>query len=74
MEELKLIYELITAVWKLIKKYGCGRLSDEQWEGFIEDGKRAREIYREKGEIYDLLYRGMFSAVQDYYSRKNESG
>ena len=66
MEELKLIYELITAVWKLIKKYGCGRLSDEQWEGFIEDGMRASDIYREKGETYDLLYRGMLSAVQDY--------
>ena len=70
MEELKIIYDLITSVWKLIKKYGCNKLTDEQWEAFVEDGMAARKVYLEKGEQYDLLYRGLFSAVQDYYIRK----
>ncbi|WP_297642781.1 hypothetical protein [uncultured Bacteroides sp.] len=74
MEELKIIYDLITSVWKLVKKYGCSRLTDEQWESFVEDGKRDREIYHGKGEMFDLFYRGMFSVVQDYYIQKNSKG
>ena len=57
MEELKIIYNLITSVWKLIKKYGCNKLTDEQWEAFVEDGMATRKVYLEKGE-------------QDYYIRK----
>lgn len=71
MEELKIIYELITSIWKLIKKYGANRLTDEQWEVFVADGIESRNTFLAKGEQYDLLYRGMFSAVQDYYIRKN---
>jgi len=36
----------------------------------VEYGMAARKVYLEKGEQYDLLYRGLFSAVQDYYIRK----
>lgn len=70
MDELKIIYELITSIWKLIKKYGTNRLTDEQWEAFVEDGNESRKNFLAKGEQYDLLYRGMFSAVQNYYIRK----
>lgn len=71
MEELKIIYGLITSVWKLIKKHGCNKLTDEQWETFVKDGMASRQAYLEKGEEYDLLYRDLFSAVQNYYIRKN---
>lgn len=67
MEELKIIYGLITSIWKLCKKYGTGKLTCEQWESFIEDGKKAREFYLARGGKYDVLYRGMFSALQEYY-------
>lgn len=75
MEELKIIYGLITSIWKLCRKYGIGKLTCEQWESFIEDGKKAREFYLARGVQYDVLYRGMFSALQDYYiQKKDEQG
>ncbi len=74
MEELKIIYGLITSIWKLVKKYGCNKLTDGQWEAFVGEGMAARKVFLEKGEQYDLLYRGLFSAVQDYYIRKNGDG
>lgn len=74
MEELKIIYDLITSIWRMCKKYGTDRLTCEQWEAFVEEGKKGREMYRVKGEQYDMLYRGMFSALQEYYIRKGTSG
>lgn len=73
MEELKIIYGLITSIWKLCKKYGTDKLTYNQWESFVEDGQKTREIYLVKGSQYDMLYREMFSALQEYYIRKNTS-
>lgn len=73
MEELKIIYNLITSIWKLCKKYGTDKLTYGQWEAFVEDGQRTREIYLAKGSQYDMLYRGMFSALQEYYIQKGTS-
>lgn len=71
MEELMIIYNLITSIWRLCRKYGTDRLTCEKWEAFVEDGKRIREDYFTQGEQYDMLYRGMFSALQEYYIRKD---
>lgn len=70
MEELKIMYEIITAIWKLCKKYGSRRLTCEQWAIFTEEGKALRERFRQNGDEFDLLYRGLFMALQDYYIRK----
>lgn len=74
MEELKLIYELITAVWKLIKKYGCGRLSDEQWEGFVTDGQKLILKYRAEGAAVERLCRDLLDAFQTFMSGSEKGG
>nr|WP_296488616.1 hypothetical protein [uncultured Acetatifactor sp.] len=74
MEELKLIYELITAVWKLIKKYGCSRLSDEQWEGFVADGQKLILKYRAEGAAVERLCRDLLDAFQTFMSRSEKGG
>lgn len=73
MEELKLVYEIITAIWKLCKKYECRRLTCEEWESFVEDGMALREQFSQKGEDCDVLFRGLFMALQDYYRRKEKN-
>ncbi len=72
MEELKNIYDLITSIWRLCRKYGTDRLTYEQWESFAEEGKKMREAWLARGVQYDVLYRGMFSALQDYYIQKKD--
>ena len=62
MEELKLIYELIT-------KYGCSRLSDEQWEGFVADGQKLILKYRAEGAAVERLCRDLLDAFQTFYEQ-----
>lgn len=72
MEELKIIYKILSAIWKLCKKYGYKQLTDQEWEAFVQDGKELREGFRQKGEDFDLLYRDLFFSLQRMYIRKGE--
>lgn len=72
MEELKIIYKILSAIWKMCKKYGYKQLTDQEWEAFVQDGKDLREEFLQKGEGFDLLYRDLFSGLQKMYIRKGE--
>lgn len=72
MEELKVIYRMMDALWKLCKRYQGHALTEKEWEAFVEDGKALREQFRTEGEEMDMLFRGLFFAIQDYYVRKGK--
>lgn len=63
-------FRVFTETWRLFKKYGFRELTEKEWEAFVEDGKALREQFRTEGEEMDMLFRGLFFAVQDYYVRK----
>ena len=73
MEEKKIVYDVILSIWNLAKEHGFEHLTDEQWESLIEKSMQERERFRQNGESIDLLFRDMFSALQSYYERKNNS-
>ena len=70
--EKKIIYEMIIDIWNLAKKFGFGKLTDNQWEEFIDLGNEFRNKFKNNGQNIDLLCRGFFLALQNYYERKNE--
>ncbi len=72
MEELKIIYGIISSIWKLCKKYGYKQLTDHEWESFVQDGISLQRKFREKGEEFDRLYRDLFAGLQAMYIRKGE--
>ena len=72
MDEKKIIYEIILSIWNLFKKCGFQKLTDEQWEILIEEVNKERNKLIEVGNEYDLLYRDLFNAVQNFYERKKK--
>ena len=73
MEEKKIVYDVILSIWNLAKEHGFNRLTDKQWESLIKNVSDEREKFKQHGESIDLLFRDMFSALQSYYERKNNS-
>lgn len=72
MDDRTVIYNLQRDMWRLTEKYGYEKLTDEQWEKFVEDGYALQAKYRKVNRSIELLMRDMFRAVQEYYSRKKE--
>lgn len=70
MEELKIIYEIVTAIWKLLKKYGCCRLADQQWDNIRDESQELANQFRQQGEDFYQLFHDLYVAVRNYYSRK----
>lgn len=70
MDDRTAIYNLQRDMWRLTEKYRYEKLTDEQWEKFVEDGYVLQEKYRKVNRDIELLMRDMFRAVQEYYVRK----
>ena len=70
MDDRTAIYNLQRDMWRLTEKYRYEKLTDEQWEKFVEDGYVLQEKYRKVNRDIELLMRNMFRAVQEYYVRK----
>ena len=71
MEEKKIVYQIIIDIWNLAKEFDFKKLTDAEWEEFTSKAQELRDKYKNHGESIDLLFRDMFSALQDYYQRKN---
>lgn len=72
MEEKKIVYQIVIDLWNLAKEFNFQRLSDKEWELLVEKGMKLREKFMSYGKDIDLLFRGMFNAVQEYYERKSK--
>ena len=70
MDDLRLVYGAVNAVWGLRKRYGPGPLKDVEWERFVEEGKRLQRDFAKQDQDVELLFRDWFRALQEYYSRK----
>ena len=69
MDELKTVYDMITRIWKLYRKYGSRTLENEEWEELISTGQQFHEEYRQQDLNLELLFRDLFTALQNYYER-----
>lgn len=70
MEELKIIYDIISGIWKLFRKYGTRRLDDAKWEALLKDGNTLGRGVKQKGEEYYLLFYDLWVALRNFYQRK----
>ena len=72
MGEKKIVYEMIIDIWNLAKKFDFQKLTDDEWERFVNAGMELREKFAKEGKNIDLLCRGLFLALQNYYERLDE--
>lgn len=70
MDGNRQVYEAISDIWHLWKKYGSGQLDDRQWEGLIREGQQLHKKHEAVDTEVDLFYRDMVMALQNYYKRK----
>lgn len=73
MDEKKIIYEIIISIWGIVKEYFFNQLSDDDTEKMFSHVKEEAERFKQYGETYNLLFRGIWSAFVQYYERKNKS-
>lgn len=73
MSEAKQVYEIITDIWHLWKKYGDHQLTADQWDAFINDGQRMHKKHEAVSDQIDSFFRDMFMALQNYYERKEQA-
>lgn len=72
MEEKKIVYQIIIDLWNLAKEFNFEKLSETEWEIFTEKGMKLRKKFLTYGTDIDLLFRGIFNTLQEYYERKNK--
>lgn len=72
MDGYRQMYEAITDIWGLWKKYGNGRLNDVQWEAFLNDGQQIQKKHAAVDDQTDQFFRDMFVALRKYYERKKK--
>lgn len=72
MDELRVIYELILAIWHLFKKYGVKRLDDDKWDSLLVDCDALRRKALEQGQEYYELFYDLYVALRNYYQRKEK--
>lgn len=77
MNEAKDVYKLIGRIWELFKKYGFHKPSDSEWEEMINTVSVDLQQMQEDNipKRFIMLYRDLFSAMQNYYKRiGNDNG
>lgn len=70
MDGHRQVFEAITDIWHLWKKYGSCRLDDRKWEALIQEGQQMHKKHEAVDPEVDLFFRDMFMALQKYYERK----
>lgn len=70
MDEKKIIYEIIISIWNIVKEYFFHQLSDDEIENMCRKASAEAERFKQYGETYNLLFRGIWSAFVQYYERK----
>ena len=75
MANKKIVYDIILAVWNLIKSH-CfedGKMSDEQWELLIKQAdEEIRKVKSQHGREEAILYSKMFNALTEYIGNKEK--
>lgn len=74
MDGHRQVFEAVTDIWNLWKKYGSRRLDDQKWEALIREGQQMHKKHEAVNPEVDLFFRDMCMALQKYYSRKEATG
>ena len=67
MDDFAAVQKIFTVVWKIYKRYGSRQLTSSEWQEFVDSGMQYREEFRQSSRRIDLLFRGIFGALQEYY-------
>lgn len=71
MQEKKIVYDIILSIWNIVKEYFFHQMSDDEIENMFNQAKKESERFKQYGETYNLLFRGIWSAFVQYYERGN---
>ena len=69
MQEKKIVYDIILSIWNIVKEYFFQQISDDEIENMFNQAKKEAERFKQYGETYNLLFRGIWSAFIQYYER-----
>lgn len=72
MDEKRIVYDIITSIWNLVKEYFFHKMSDDEVESMFEKAKSEERRFKEYDNTYNLLFRDIWSAFVRYYERKGK--
>mgnify|MGYP000757557168 FL=1 len=72
-DELKTVYHIQTEIWHLFKKYGVCSLDDAAWDDLCAESNQLFKKYAADNPDMGQLFKDMYTALINYYRRK-ESG
>lgn len=75
MEEKKIVYNIILQIWNVYKDLFSDKdrkLTDDEWDNFVETVENQAKQYIPEGEEYNKLYRDMAIALTNFMSRREK--
>lgn len=66
MDDKKMIFDLITDSWGIIKKYGFEKMSDDDWMKLIDETHNIEKKWKDVSVVHYHLYRRIITALIDY--------
>lgn len=65
-------YNILIDLQYMMRVYGYGKLSDQQWEALVSDSEKIYVKYKECDERIVMLFRNLYSGVRNFYCRPNQ--
>ena len=72
MDEKRIVYDIITSIWNLVKEYFFHHMTEEEIETIWNRARQEEKRFKEYGETYRLLFSGLWLAFVQYHERKGK--
>lgn len=72
MEEKKIVYDIITSIWNLVKEYFFHHMTEEEIETIWSRAEQEEKRFKQYGESYRLLFSGLWLSFVQYHERKGK--
>lgn len=72
MDEKRIVYDIITSIWNLVKEYFFHHMTEEEIETIWSRARQEEKRFKEYGESYRLLFSGLWLAFVQYHERKSK--
>lgn len=75
MEEKKIVYNIILQIWNVYKDLFSDKdrkMTDDEWDIFVQTVENQAKQYIPEGEAYNKLYRDMAIALTKFMNRREK--
>lgn len=68
----KMVYEIILTVWNIAKEHCEKKMSDDDWQKYMDATEEASKKFKQLGVDEWMLYRHLITAFTDYLEKKQK--